>query len=267
MRGGASGDAYVPVDFIPNIKTFTASFGRIVGQSAVLTVDAVSGTPLTYQWKKSGVPVANGNGIAGANTVTLSFASVQLAHAGDYSVTVSNSAGSVTSSLATLTVTPVVVVPSITIQPKSLIVTQGQIAQFSVTAVGSAPLTYQWQKNSQNIVGATAAALTFASTQAADAGNYRVIVSNSAGSATSATATLTTQAALVAPTIVGQPASSAVLVGQQAVLIVQASGTAPLAYQWQKAGVNLAGATAAQLTLKSVTLSDAGEYRVVVSNS
>ena len=257
----------VPIDFIPNITTFTANFGRTVGQAAVLTVNAVSGTPLTYQWKKFGVPVSNGNGISGATTASISFASVQLAHGGDYSVAVSNSAGSVTSSVATLTVTPVMVVPSITIQPQSLIVTQGKAAQFSVTAVGTAPLSYQWQKNSQNIVGATAAALTFTSTQAADAGNYRIMVSNSAGSVTSATATLTTQAALVAPTIVGQPASYAVLVGQQLVLIVQASGTAPLAYQWQKAGVNLAGATAAQLTLKSVTLSDAGEYRVVVSNS
>ena len=257
----------VPVDFIPNLTMFTASFGRTVGQAAVLTVDAVSGTPLTYQWKKSGVPVANGNGISGATTATLSFASVQLAHAGDYSVTVSNSAGSVTSSVTTLTVMPVVVVPSITIQPQSLIVTQGQAAQFSVTAVGTAPLSYQWQKDDQNILGANAAVFTITSVQSANGGSYRVVVSNSAGSVTSSTAALTTKAAVFAPTIATQPVSSAVSLGQQLVLSVQASGSAPLGYQWQKAGVNLVGATAAQLTLKSVTLSDAGEYRVVVSSS
>lgn len=254
-------------DFLPKIMAVSPNLSKTVGQPAVLTVDAISGTALSYQWRKSGVPVSNGNGISGATTSSLSFSSVQLSQAGDYSVTVSNSAGSVTSSVATLTVTPVVVVPSITIQPQSLIVTQGQTAQFSVTAVGTAPLSYQWQKDGQNIIGANAAVFTITSVQTVNAGSYRVVVSNSAGSVTSTAAVLTPKAAVFAPTIATQPVSSAVSLGQQLVLSVQASGSAPLGYQWQKGGVNIAGATAEQFTLKLVTLSDAGEYRVVVSNS
>ena len=254
-------------DFLPKIMAVSPNLSKTVGQPAVLTVDAISGTALSYQWRKSGVPVSNGNGISGATTSSLSFSSVQLSQAGDYSVTVSNSAGSVTSSVATLTVTPVVVVPSITIQPQSLIVTQGQTAQFSVTAVGTAPLSYQWQKDGQNIIGANAAVFTITSVQTVNAGSYRVVVSNSAGSVTSTAAVLTPKAAVFAPTIATQPVSSAVSLGQQLVLSVQASGSAPLGYQWQKGGVNIAGETADQFRFKSVTLSDAGEYCVVVSNS
>ncbi|QNF34009.1 PQQ-dependent sugar dehydrogenase [Adhaeribacter swui] len=75
--------------------------------------------------------------------------------------------------------------PKIVQQPVSLTVTAGQSATFSVAVSGKTPFTYQWQKNNANISGATQATYTIASTKAADAGNYRVVVKNSAGSATS----------------------------------------------------------------------------------
>jgi glucose/arabinose dehydrogenase len=80
--------------------------------------------------------------------------------------------------------------PAIVNQPQSITVTQGQPASFSVTATGTAPLQYQWQKNNVNIAGATASTYTISSAQPGDAAGYRVIVSNSAGSATSNTAQL-----------------------------------------------------------------------------
>ncbi|HEY9007918.1 MAG TPA: PQQ-dependent sugar dehydrogenase [Ohtaekwangia sp.] len=81
--------------------------------------------------------------------------------------------------------------PAIVTQPANVTVSAGQPATFSVTATGTAPLSYQWQKNNVNIAGATASSYTIASTQASDAGAYRVIVSNSAGSVTSNAAQLT----------------------------------------------------------------------------
>ncbi|WP_146153666.1 PQQ-dependent sugar dehydrogenase [Adhaeribacter arboris] len=80
--------------------------------------------------------------------------------------------------------------PRIEQQPANLTVAAGQPATFKVTATGTAPLTYQWQKNGVNISGATAATYTIASTKAADAGNYRVVVANAAGKATSNAASL-----------------------------------------------------------------------------
>lgn len=75
--------------------------------------------------------------------------------------------------------------PAIVNHPQSITVTQGQPASFSVTATGTAPLQYQWQKNNVNITGANSSTYTIMSAQPSDAAGYRVLVSNSAGSATS----------------------------------------------------------------------------------
>ena len=81
---------------------------------------------------------------------------------------------------------------SITTQPASQTVTAGQTATFTVVASGSAPLSYQWQKNGTNLSGATAASYNTPVTTTADSGEqFRVIVSDSSGSDPSSIATLT----------------------------------------------------------------------------
>ncbi|HWA28886.1 MAG TPA: immunoglobulin domain-containing protein, partial [Lacunisphaera sp.] len=70
-----------------------------------------------------------------------------------------------------------------------------------------------------------------------------------------------------APVINTQPASQAKAIGQPVTLSVSASGgTAPLAYQWRKNGVNVAGAVSATFTLPGFASADAGSYDVVVTN-
>lgn len=81
--------------------------------------------------------------------------------------------------------------PFITSQPADVSVNEGQPVSFSVSALGSIPLTYQWQKNGANISGATSATLNIASAAATDNGKYRVIVTNATGNVTSTEATLT----------------------------------------------------------------------------
>jgi hypothetical protein len=94
--------------------------------------------------------------------------------------------------VATLTVNAAAVAPTITTQPANQSVTLGQTATFSVTVTGTAPLSYQWQKNNVNISGATTAGYTTPSTAMSDNGaKFDVIVSNAVGSQTSAMATLT----------------------------------------------------------------------------
>ncbi|MBO2008745.1 PQQ-dependent sugar dehydrogenase [Hymenobacter negativus] len=90
--------------------------------------------------------------------------------------------------------------PVITTQPASVAVVPGAAATFSVAAAGSTPLSYQWQKNGVNIAGATGTSYTIASVVAADAGQYRAVVTNSVGTATSTAATLTVTAPNTAPT-------------------------------------------------------------------
>lgn len=90
--------------------------------------------------------------------------------------------------------TPPTVAPSIVQQPTSLSVSVGQSATFSVTASGTAPLAYQWQKNGVNIANATLSTYTISSAQLSDGGNFQVVVSNSVSSITSNTVTLTVTA-------------------------------------------------------------------------
>ena len=82
--------------------------------------------------------------------------------------------------------------PSISQQPASVTVSSGAPATFSVTASGTAPLTYRWQRNGVDIPGGTSASYTLPSTTLADSGaTFRCIVTNGDGSATSSSATLT----------------------------------------------------------------------------
>jgi len=113
--------------------------------------------------------------------------------------------------------------------------------------------------------------LTLNNVSPASAGAYTVVVSNFWGSATSNPAILGVIA--TPPGIVTQPAPRSVLIGQNTSFSVTASGTDPLSYQWQKVGLgNLSdggvysGVTTSTLTLAGVSLTDAGNYLVVITN-
>jgi hypothetical protein len=257
--GGGGGN---PV--APTLTVQPASVTVTAGQPATFSVVASGTAPLSYQWRKN---TAN---IAGATASSYTTAATTTADSGSkFDVVVKNSAGGITSSQATLTVNAASAAPTITTQPANQTVTAGQTATFSVVASGTAPLSYQWRKNTANITGATAASYTTPATTSADNGaKFDVIVSNSLGSATSNQATLSVNATPVAPTITTQPANQTVTAGQTATFSIVASGTAPLTHQWQKNGAAITGATAASYTTPVTTTADSGElFRVVVSNS
>ena len=159
--------------------------------------------------------------------------------------------------------------PAFTLQPASQSVIVGQSATFSVMATGTAPLSYQWQKNNSNITGANSASYTTPATVSGDNGaTFRVVVSNSVGSATSNSAALAVNQSAVGPSITTQPANQSVNAGQTATFSVIATGTAPLAYQWQKNNANISGATSASYTTPATVSGDNGAtFRVIVGNS
>jgi hypothetical protein len=248
----------------PTIAAQPASQTVTAGQTATFSVTATGTAPFSYQWLK------NSANIGGATAASYTTPATIVGDSGaKFDVVVSNSAGSVKSAMATLTVNAASVGPTITAQPASQSVTLGQAAAFSVTATGTTPLTYQWQKNGGNISGATAASYTTPATVAGDSGaKFDVVVSNTVGSQTSTMATLTVNAASVGPTITTQPANQTVTVGQTATFSVTATGTAPLTYQWQKNGGNISGATAAGYTTPATVAGDSGaKFDVVVSNT
>jgi hypothetical protein len=253
-----------PAPVAPTITTQPISQTVTAGQAATFSVVATGTAPLTYQWKK------NGANISGATSSSYTTPATTTANNGStFQVVVTNSAGSAPSNTVTLTVNAAPVAPTITTQPTNQTVTAGQTATFFVAATGTAPLTYQWKKNSANISGATASSYTTPVTTTTDNGStFQVVVSNSAGSAPSNTVTLTVNAAPVAPTITTQPTNQTVIAGQTATFSVAATGTAPLTYQWKKNGANITGATASTYTTPTTTTADNGStFQVVVSNS
>jgi glucose/arabinose dehydrogenase len=162
--------------------------------------------------------------------------------------------------------------PTITSQPASLTVVQGQSATFSVVATGSA-LHYQWQHlvgQSWTNVGSDAASFTIAAATDADAGSYRVTVSNNLASVVSSTANLTVLAPLTTPVVTRQPVSQTVKPGGTATFTVSAIGSLPLSYHWQhlvSGSWQNVGVSAPTLTVGPVTSADQGSYRVNVSNN
>jgi Abnormal spindle-like microcephaly-assoc'd, ASPM-SPD-2-Hydin/Immunoglobulin domain/Immunoglobulin I-set domain len=247
----------------PSITMQPANASIVAGQTATFSVGASGTAPLSYQWRK------NGTAIAGATSFSYTTPAETTSDNGaQFSVAVSNSAGSLTSNIATLTVTVSPVAPSITTQPSNQTVFAGQKATFSVIANGTSPLSYQWRKNGTVISGATSASYTTPAETTSDSGAlFSVVVSNSVGNVTSNSATLTVNPD-PAPAITSQPASQTITAGQTATFSVTASGTAPLSYQWQKNGVAISGATSSSYTTPAETTSDNGaQFAVVVSNS
>jgi hypothetical protein len=154
--------------------------------------------------------------------------------------------------------------PEIFTPPTGRSVALGQSASLSVVVIGSAPFSYQWQKGGVAVTGATTATLSFASVALADAGSYTVRVSNSNGNVTSAAAVL---AVGTPPAINASPATQSIPLGSSVTFTVDATGTAPLTYQWRKTGVTIGGATGSSFVINSVQSSDAGAYSVVVTNA
>ena len=153
------------------------------------------------------------------------------------------------------------VAPRIDLQPRSQSTAAGASVTFTVGAEGSSPLNYQWQKDNQPISGATDFTLTLTDVRVDDAGSYRVVVSNSVGSVSSAKATLTV---LAPPIIVTNPMDKVGVAGANVSFTVEAAGTLPLTYRWRFNGLEIPRGTNAVLTAENIQPANAGEYGVVV---
>jgi len=150
--------------------------------------------------------------------------------------------------------------PVITIQPQSQTVFVGQSVGFTVSALGSAPLSYQWFHDGVQVEGATNVGYTIASVQTTNQGDYTVMVSSFWGAVTSAIAHLTV---VFPPLITQQPASLTITQGQTATFTVLAMGN-NLCYQWGFNGASVAQATNSTYTITNAQSSDAGIYSCVL---
>jgi hypothetical protein len=240
------------------------------GQTATFTA-AASGSPApTVQWQVS----TNGTtwtNIVGATSATYSFTTAAADNGKQYRAVFTNTAGSVNSNAAVLTV---YFAPTVTTQPVNQSFNVGQTATFSAAASGNPAPTVQWQVSTNgttwsDIAGATSTTYSF-TTQSTDNGKqYRAVFTNFLGSATSSAATLTLN---IAPTVTTQPVNQTVNAGQTATFSAAASGNPVPTVQWQVSTngttwSNISGATSTTYSFTAQAGDNGKQYRAVFTNA
>jgi hypothetical protein len=238
----------------PIILTNPVALSVPASSNASFSVSVIGSQPLGYQW------LFNRAAISGATAAQYSLAGVQSGNSGSYQVVVANSLGSATSAVATLTVTPLA--PYFITQPVGAAVSAGSSRTLVGVANGSQPIGYQWQRNGNNLAGASQTALTLTSLAVADSGAYTLVASNIAGVCTSAVAQLTVYQN---PTLVQGLTNQVADINTTVVLAVNTLGSPTLAYAWQLNGQAITGA-GPTLTLTNIQPTQAGYYRVTVTN-
>ncbi|EIP97261.1 immunoglobulin I-set domain-containing protein [Opitutaceae bacterium TAV1] len=167
---------------------------------------------------------------------------------------------------------PVPQKPVLTAAPASQTANVGATVVFTAAASGAPAPAYQWHKDGKALPGKTAATLTLTNVQASDAGTYKVVASNSAGTA-EASATLTVKTPLppppaTEPSITAHPQSRTVWQGESATFTVAVSvGQGVLSYQWHFNGKAVKGAIGSSYTLPKAAAKNAGDYTVTVRNT
>lgn len=254
---------------IPSIIVQPSSQATAPSGTISFTVSASGAGTLAYQWAKNTTNLVNGTfsgraTVSGATTSTFTLTTCTTNDQANYTCIITNSFGSVTSSIASLTV---YVAPTITTQPIGYTNIVGSNYTFSVVASGSTPFTYQWQYNSSNIPSATLNVYTINNAGTNNSGSYTVSVSNPAGTANSSTANLLI---LAPPVITIQPANTTAILSNSVTFSVTATGSL-LHYQWYKNGfINnniIVGATNSSYTITNAPYSaNLTTYGVIITN-
>jgi hypothetical protein len=252
--------------------------------TANFSVVASGSGSLTYQWKKGASNLSNGaqgsgSTVSGATSADLTIASIRAGDAESYTCVVSGVGSPATSSVATLTVTPLTMAILTPTDAANFTNNAGTTRSFSVTDNSYGfTTTYQWKKGGANLAngsfdnaatvsGATSANLTLTGVTGGDSGDYTCAVTNTVNStdATSPAQTLY----VIDPAINTQPVSFTAQCGATTNLSVNAGGTTNLYYQWytpDPSGTAITDATNATLAFSPLSFANAGSYTVVVTN-
>lgn len=217
----------------------TASGSTSICSGGNVLLNASTGTGYTYVWKK------NGTAISGATSVSYSATT-----AGSYTVVITSSGCSATSSAISVTVVTGSVSATLTAGGSTTFCTGGSVTLSANTGTG---LSYVWKRSGTTISGATAS--TYAATQS---GSYTVTITSGSCSATSSSITATVNTAATA-TITPTGSTSFCTGGS---VVLNASTGVGYSYVWKNNGTTIGGATSA-----SYTATAAGSYTVVVSSS
>jgi len=273
--GGGGGSTSTPTPTAPAITLSPTSQTATAGNVVAFTV-AASGNPTpTYRWESS----PNGSTwtpISGAVNTTYSFTCQSSQSGYQYHAIATNTAGTATSTSATLTVsTPVA--PAITTQPASQTVSLGAIVTFTAAASGSPAPTFLWESSPTGstwtaIPGATNPTYSFTCQTSQNGYRFRAKATNASGTATSDAATLTISTTPVAPAFTTQPASQTTTAGTLVAFTVNASGYPTPTFQWESSPdgstwTSISAATSATYSFTCQASHNGTRFRVKATNT
>ncbi len=253
-----------------------------------LSVTVASGNKVSFKARASGPPapsvkweLSTNKGvtftaIAGATANTYSFTTTVGENGHEYRAVFTSSAGTATTTAATLTVTAP---PVITKNPSNVTVTAGATASFTAAATGSPTPTVHWEVSTNggdsftSVTGATATTYLFTTSAGESGDRYEAVFTNSLGTATTGAATLTTTTPTTAPVITTDPSNVTVTAGTTAGFTAAATGYPTPTVQWEvstDAGSSftaITGATATTYSFTTTTGENGDQYEAVFTNS
>lgn len=257
----------------PTINTAPITPQVCAGSPATLSVTAEGLGTLSYHWRRNGQNLSDGGHYSGVLTSTLTINPFQVADAGSFDVVVTDTCASQTSSPVNASPRTG---PLVNQQPVPTVGCQSQQASLLVFVDTLSTPTYQWRKGGVNlndgggISGTHSGTLVFNPVQAAHAGSYDVLITDTCGTTTSQSVLFSTE---TAPQVTQQPATQVKCIGELASFHVSVNGAPPVTYRWRKNGVNLndggniSGATTSTVTINPVTAGSDGSFDCVIMDN
>ena len=224
-----------------------------------------------YQWYRGTTPLVDDGRIAGAQSSILSISEITAAdYADDYYVMVEGRCGEVQSDNFSISAGPMI---NISQQPVDFEDCENGTAVFTadVQSDNTTSIAYQWKKDGTDLAdnarisGSASKTLTITGTMPSDDGIYIMTATAQPGDlmATTDDAMLTVKAL---PVVTGVSDDLTVESSRSFTIEVEAQGYEPMTYQWMLNGADIAGATAAEYTVASATVTDGGAYTCKVTN-
>ena len=254
----------------PYISRDPVNSEQLAGTTASFSVEARGTGPFSYQWYKGFTRLSDNGKYQGANSGQLSVTNLTSSDQGFYKVVATNPDGfELHSDVAYLTV---VLPVSITGTVPDLTLVKGSSGKLTVSATGTAPISYRWQKlisGSWTTVrdATTNPDLTFTNASAQDSGQYRAVVNNQARNAQ--VSNVITVSVKENVSITSQPYNQygnqlRAVIGDDINFSVSASGS-EVSYSWYRN--NSLISSGSSLQLRDIDLADTGVYRCRVTNS
>ena len=246
--------SYVP----PTIITQPVGGTKNVGSDFKFTISVKGSRPLNYQWFRNQFPILN------ENSKDLNLTNIQTTDDGNYYCEVSNNGYVINSDIVQLTV---LVDVSFVTQPLSAQVNKNSNVSFTVSAIGTSPITYKWYKNS-SIYPGTSNTIFINNVTKSEEGNYFAVASNLQTSITSNSASLIINDEIL---IKNQPDDTTLNVADNLTLTLSCVGTFPISAQWRKDNTNygllsVTNTGDVELEIANVQYTDEGNYDCVLSN-